>query len=289
MLAHARAAAIVLMLALLSACSGNPAPDAATSTGTPAESADSPSATAAGTDAIFDADDDVLDVAIRDPVTLDPMRIQDPGSVLVARQLYEGLTRWDPVSEKPRPAAAESWEVGEGGRRFTFRLRPGMSFHDGTPVLAQSFVSAFDRIALKANASDLAYVLELVEGFAAANELGQTDHLIGLRAADPLTLVITLSEPYYDFPTLLTHPALVPLPDAALAGSDSFLSTPIGNGPFQMATSWSPGEVVVLRSFPGFIRTPDLDGIRFIPFPDAAASWMRFEEGVLDVAVGKDG
>lgn len=226
----------------------------------------------------------MLDVAIRDPLTLDPMHIQDPGSVLIARQLYEGLTRWDPIAEKVRPGAAESWTVSEGGRRFTFHLRPGMSFHDGAPVTARSFIFAFDRIALKSNASDLAYALELVEGFALTNKLGESDHLAGLSAPDPSTLVITLSEPFYDFPAVLTHPALVPLSRAAVAQSESFLSAPVGNGPFQMAAPWSPGESVVLRSFPGFIRTPDLDGIRFIPFPDAAASWLRFEKGELDVA-----
>ena len=55
---------------------------------------------------VFSEDDQVLAVAINEPSTLDPLRLQDPGSLMVARQLYEGLTRWDPVEERPVPAIA---------------------------------------------------------------------------------------------------------------------------------------------------------------------------------------
>ena len=55
-------------------------------------------------------------------------------------------------------------------------------------------------------------------------------------------------------------------------------------GPFQMAETWTLGQDVVLRSFPGFIQTPDLDGIRFVPFADAAASWLPFLNGSVDIA-----
>ncbi len=236
------------------------------------------------TSAVFDPNDDVLNVAISEPASLDPLRIQDPGSVLVARQLYEGLTRWDPIEEKVRPAAAKGWRVSNGGRTFTFKLRQGMSFHDGTPVTSKDFRFAFDRIALKSNASDLAYTLDRVAGFTDVNQLGESRHLEGLATPNDLTFQITLEEPYYDLPALLTHPALVPLSQRAVTKVDDFLSAPIGNGPFRIAEPWSPGQPVILKAFPGFIQTPDLDGIRFLPHPDAAASWLRFRDGELDVA-----
>ncbi|HEX2295105.1 MAG TPA: ABC transporter substrate-binding protein [Actinomycetota bacterium] len=232
----------------------------------------------------FTEDDHVLDVATRQPSTLDPMRIQDPGSVLVARQLYEGLTRWDPVQQKVVPAAARSWDVGGGGRVYTFHLRQGMTFHDGSPVRAADFRFAFDRIVEKSNASDLAYTLERVQGFPEVNSAGTSDHLSGLATPDDLTLRITLSEPFRGLPAVLTHPGLVPLPAKAVARYDDFLARPVGNGPFQMAEEWVPGEPVILEDFPGFVETPLLDGIRFIPSPDAAASWPLFVDERLDVA-----
>lgn len=279
-----RPMAVILCALALAACTGSetvsgPRATATTTSEPGALGTASPSAAP-----VFDEDDAVLDVAIPEPATLDPMRLQDPGSVLVARQLFEGLTRWDQASEKVVPAAAERWTVGDGGRSFSFRLREGMSFHDGTPVTSKSFRFAFERIAAKANASDLAYTLELIDGFAAVNQSGTTSHLAGLSTPDPLTLVIRLSEPFYDFPTVLTHPGLVPLPSAAVRDVDEFLASPTGNGPFQMAEPWAPGQPVILKAFPGFINTPELDGLRFLPYPDAAASWLPFVKGDLDVA-----
>jgi peptide/nickel transport system substrate-binding protein/oligopeptide transport system substrate-binding protein len=233
---------------------------------------------------VFENESKVLDVAISEPATLDPMRIRDPGSVLVARQLYEGLTRWDPVQEEVLPAAAESWKVSARGRTFTFKLRRDMSFHDGSPVTAEDFVFAFDRIARRRNASEIAYTLERVRGFTAVNQQGSAKHLAGLSAPNERTLVIELTEPLRDFPAVLTHPSLVPIPSTAVDDIDEFLSEPVGNGPFQIARPWSPGSAVILESFPGFIETPELDGIRFIPYPDAAASWLQFLDGDLDVA-----
>ena len=194
------------------------------------------------TSQVFDESDTVLNVAISEPATLDPMRIQDPGSVLVARQLYEGLTRWDPVEEEVVAATAESWRVSNGGRTFTFKLRPGMTFHDGSPVTAQDFVYAFDRIAQKENASDLAYTLDRVSGFTEVNQLGRGRHLAGLVAPSELILVIRLDEPFYDFPAVLTHPALVPLSKTRVQSIDDFLAAPVGNGPFKIAEAWSPGN-----------------------------------------------
>ncbi len=233
---------------------------------------------------IFTEEDSVLNVAIPEPNSLDPMRLRDPGSVLVARQLFEGLTRWDPKREKVVPAAAERWRANPEGTSFAFRLREGMTFHDGSPVTSRSFKFAFDRIALRSNASDLAYTLELVDGFTAVNSTGSSRHLSGITTPDALTLVIRLSEPFHDFPAVLTHPGLVPLSTQALSDFDRFLTAPTGNGPFQIAEPWAPGQPVILRSFPGFIETPDVDGIRFLPYPDAAASWLPFVQGELHLA-----
>ena len=233
---------------------------------------------------IFESNESVLNVSISEPATLDPMRISDAGATLVARQLFEGLTRWDPTLEKVRPAAAESWTASRDGTTFTFKLRPGMTFHDGSPVTSRDFAFGFDRIALKANASDLAYSLEKVAGFEEMNGAGTTDHLSGISTPDDLTLVIRLSEPYQDFPLILTHPGLVPVPQMAANDPDEFLTNPVGNGPFRMAQEWSPGNSVLLRAYEGFIQTPELDGIRFLAYPDAAGSWVDFVKGDLHVA-----
>lgn len=226
----------------------------------------------------------VLRVAVPEPATLDPMLVQDPGSMLVARQLFEGLTRWDPVKRKVKPAAAESWKVRRGGRRFVFRLRKGMRFHNGVPVTAHDFVFAFNRIARRSSGSDLAYTLERVQGFVDVNQVGQGDRLQGLHAPNKRTLVVTLDDPFYEFPAVLTHPGLVPVPRGAVRKLESFVSRPVGNGPFRIAERWIPGEDVVLSAFDDFWEPLALDGIRFVPYADAAGSWLTFRDGGLDVS-----
>ena len=279
-----RSVAALLTLALFVSCTGS------SDTPTPVASATEASIPPEGTtpepleDEVFAAGDSVMEVAITEPATLDPMRIQDPGSVLVARQLFESLTAWDPVSKAVIPAAAESWDVSKGGRRFRFNLRQGMTFHDGSPVRAQDFVYAFNRIALKKNASELAYTLEGIQGFDAVNQLGDAKKLIGLQSPNDLTLVITLTEPFQELPAVLTHPGLVPMKARFVRRIDDFLSQPVGNGPFQIAEPWVPGEPVVLRSFLGFYQPALLDGLRMTPFSDAAESWLRFVAGEFDAA-----
>jgi peptide/nickel transport system substrate-binding protein/oligopeptide transport system substrate-binding protein len=229
-------------------------------------------------------EDRVLDVAITEPATLDPMLIQDPGSVLIARQLYEGLVSWDAGAREVVPAAAGSWEISKGGTRFVFHLEAGMTFHDGSEVGADDFAFAFDRLAKKENASALAYTLEPVKGFDEVNQLGDAERLAGISTPDPLTLQIDLQRPYYDFLKVLTHPGLVPLPREMVEDQAGFIRQPIGNGPFQIAGPWSPGDPLLLVRFEGFLRTAALDGIRFTPFPDAAASWLPFVGEEFDVA-----
>ena len=278
------AALAALTLGIAGCTPDDPAPATPSASGTSVPASASPAVLAESPAPIFEETDDVITVAVQEPSTLDPMRLQDPGGVMVARQLFEGLTRWDPVEEIVVPAAAESWQVSDGGRTFTFRLRQGMTFHDGTPVTSKDFSFAFDRIAQKRSASDVAYTLEDVEGFSEVNQVGDVRHLAGITTPDPLRLVIRLRSSFYDFPAVLTHPSLVPVPARAVANSDRFLSAPVGNGPFRIAQAWTPGDPVLLKAFLGFYDTPELDGIRFLSYPDAAASWLPFTEAEIDVA-----
>ncbi|CAN5748989.1 ABC transporter substrate-binding protein [soil metagenome] len=264
---------------LLSACSQ------ASPSGAPSSGGGEPSgAPKASSSPVFRAHSKVLTVAINPPSSLDPMRIADPGSLLIARQLFEGLTSWDQTKEEAVPAAAKSWDVSKGGRVFTFKLRPGMTFHNGEPVTAQDFEFAFDRIARKRSASDIAYALADVKGFAAVNRRGASRTLAGIRAPDKRTLVIELKHPDMNLPAVLTHPGLVPLLRNQVARSRRWLSHPVGNGPFRLVGKWSPhGHPVLLAADPRSGTRPQLDGLRFLPFSNPAQAWRSFVQGGVDV------
>ena len=143
---------------------------------------------------------------------------------------------------------------------------------------------AFNRIARKKSGSELAYTLDSVDGFEEVNQLGDADEFSGLKAPDATTLKVTLSEPFRDFPAVLTHPGLVPLREDAVKDTQTFLSEPAGNGPFQIVEAWSPGDPIVMAAFDDFYVEQNIDGVRFTPFPDAAASWLQFVAGDFDVA-----
>jgi len=281
-----RAASLSACLLLFGgACTGDDAPAEgpdARATAASDEAAD-PTQTPDASVASFDDEDNVLNVAVSEPNTLDPLRVQDPASVLIVRQLYEGLTSWDPAAERVEPAAAESIEVSDDARTFTFRLRGNTTFHNGDAVTARDFAFAFNRIALKRNGADVAYLLELVKGFDEVNAFGEAKTLSGIKTPDDLTLVIELSEPYANFPMVLSHPSLVPLPRGAFRSSDDFSSRPIGNGPFEMAQPFELGAPVVLRAVEEHFQSPGIEGIRFLPFPDAASSWVPFTNDQIDI------
>lgn len=283
-----RAAALaVCLLALAGACTGDEepgeGPDARATTAS--DETPDPLATAApdASVASFEDESNVLNVAVSEPNSLDPMRVQDPASILIARQLYEGLTRWDADGERVEPAAAEEIDVSDDAKTFTFTLRDEASFHNGDPVTAQDFAFAFNRIALKKNGADIAYLLELVRGFDDVNAFGDAKSLSGIKTPDDKTLVIELSEPYANFPSALTHPSLVPLPEKAFEASDDISSQPIGNGPFEMAQPFELSAPVVLKAVEGHFQDPNVEGIRFLPFPDAASSWVPFTNDQLDL------
>ena len=275
------------LLLLAGACTGDDepgeGPDAEATTAS--DETPDPLATSApdASVASFEDESNVLNVAISEPNSLDPMRVQDPASVLITRQLYEGLTRWDAEGERVEPAVAEAIEVSDDAKTFTFTLRDDATFHNGDPVTAQDFAFAFNRIALRKNGADIAYLLELVRGFDDVNAFGDAKSLSGLKTPDDKTLVIELSEPYANFPSALTHPSLVPLPEEAFEASDDFSSQPIGNGPFEMAQPFELSAPVVLKGVEGHFQDPDLEGIRFLPFPDASSSWVPFTNDQLDV------
>jgi oligopeptide transport system substrate-binding protein len=281
--AAARAAVLGVCLLLITACTGDETGAGPEARATAAS--DEPGDQEPGSDAglvAFEDERNVLDVAVGEPNSLDPMRIQDPASVLIARQLYEGLTRWDATGETVRPAAASDIEVSDNARTFTFTLRPNANFHNGDPVRAQDFAFAFNRIALKKNGADVAYLLELVEGFDEVNSFGEAKSLEGISTPDARTLVIELSEPYVNFPAVLTHPSLVPLPKRAVS-DQNFSSEPVGNGPFELAQPFELSAPVVLRAVEDHFQEPGIEGIRFLPFPDAAASWVPFTNDEIDI------
>jgi oligopeptide transport system substrate-binding protein len=225
----------------------------------------------------------VLRIAITSLPGADPRAVDTPDGLFVASQLFDGLIDYAPQTLEPLPAAARRWEVLEGGRVFVFRLRQGMQFHDNTPVRAQDFVTAWNRLADPFRASPFAFLLERVEGFDAYNVSLDQDHISGLVARDDLTLEVRLAEPWPDFVSLLGHPALSPVPEAA--AFPGYAARPVGNGPYQLSGDLAPGAPIVLTTFPGYYGPPPGGaGLELSVYADPEAAWPDFVAGDLEVS-----
>jgi oligopeptide transport system substrate-binding protein len=224
-----------------------------------------------------------LRLATSTPTSLDPRELNSEDGLQLAAQLFDGLVGYDPTTSEVIPAAAERWDVEEGGTRFVFHLRPGMTFHDGSPVRAQDFVFAWNRLADPLAAAPYAFLLEPVEGFDRYQELIRVNRLSGVVAPDDRTLEVTLVRPWRDFVSLVGHPALSPVPPGA--AGESFALQPIGNGPYLLGGPISPGSPLFLRRFDAYAGTaPLVPAIEYCTFEVPSEAWPEFVGGELDVA-----
>jgi ABC-type transport system substrate-binding protein len=224
-----------------------------------------------------------LRLAASFPSSLDPRDLATPDSLLLASQVFDGLVTYDPTTLDVVPAAAERWTVKDGGARFIFHLRPGMVFHDGSPVRAQDFEFAWNRLADPVAANPYAFLLERVAGFREYQEKLRVPGLSGVIAADDLTLEVTLTRPWPDFVALLGHPALSPVPPSA--NGVGFALQPVGNGPYRLAAPISPGGPLVLQRAEADDGTaPLVPALEYRAFEEPAEAWPEFLAGQLDLA-----
>ncbi|MEU3979266.1 ABC transporter substrate-binding protein [Streptomyces sp. NPDC026672] len=195
----------------------------------------------------------------------------DPASSLSAYEylgaLYNRLVRTGADGE-PAPDLAESWESDARARTWTFRLRKGVTFHDGRPFTAADAVYTLRHILAKATASPQAAVLApLVD----PREL---------RTPDAHTLVVPLKAANAEFPSLLTHYNCYVVPDGSAPGIGR---TGIGTGPFRLESfaPAGPGRVVAHRDH--WAGPPVLDAISFYSVADMSARSGALLAGQVDL------
>lgn len=224
----------------------------------------------------------VFNAFLMEPASLDPARLQSPMELQVARQIFKGLTDYDPDNMETIPAMADSWTAGADATVWTFHLRPGVSFQNGRECTAQDFVYSWNRVADPRTAGPAAYHLAPIKGYRELQE-GTAGELAGLRAPDDYTLEVTLEKSYAEFPACVAHPAFAPIPREEV--TDDFGEHPVGTGPFRLLR-WEHQVELVIEKFPAYSgdNQPDLDQVVFKIYPDIESGWRDFKAGVLDDA-----
>lgn len=232
-----------------------------------------------------------------EPADLDPQTVTGRPESTILRTLIQGLVRHDPKTLEPIPGQAESWDISEDGKTYTFYLRPEAKWSNGDPVTAHDFVGSFKRMLTPSLASEYAYQLHIVEGAEAYNKGETTDFsTVGFRVVDERTLVVQLRNPTSYFLNLLLHYSWHPvhLPTVEKFGGLEKKGTRwtrpenyVGNGPF-ILTEWKPNQHIDVRRSPTYwgAESVKIDGVRFYPIENTDTEERMFRAGQLDVTNG---
>ena len=271
-----------------------PAASAAASAAASTAPAASPSA-AAGTP----VNGGNLVVALQgDMVYADPSLVSDGNSLYVATQVVEGLVGLAPgtISDVIPVLAASMPTVSADGKTYTFTLRTGVTFHDGTPFNAAAVKFNYDRWKNypKGDLQDNAYYYGAVFG-----GFGADSNIVSVDAPNDTTVVMTLKSPQSNFllaqtlqvfgiqrPTALQADKADTTPLSSNNYAQGKGQSMVGTGPF-MFKEWVPGDHVTVVKNPSYWDTANaahLDQITFKPFGDSTATLQAVESGGVDVA-----
>ncbi len=203
----------------------------------------------------------------------DPLKVgvYDTAANIGAALIFETLVKLDDKG-KATPSLALSWSSSDDFKTWTYKLRPDVKFHDGTPFNAAAVKFNFDRQKDPKNACRCAFYI--------ANTLA-------VEAPDDLTVVYKLKDPAVNHPALLTRPdqnSTIHSPTAIQTKGDDYNRNPIGTGPFVMK-SWTAGDRLVVERNAAYWdkAKPYLDRVVLRPLPDSQSRFASLKSGETDV------
>ncbi len=197
--------------------------------------------------------------------------VYDTAALTASSALFDTLTTLD-ANGKPQPRLALSWSHSEDYKTWTFKLRPGVKFHDGTPFNAEAYKANFDRQKDPANKCRCAFYISNVNS---------------VQAPDELTLVYNLKDPSVNFPSLVSYASqtnAIHSPTAWKAKGDDYNRNPVGTGPYVLK-SWTAGDRMILEKNPDYWDKDKIyfDRITLKPLPDAQSRFASLQSGEVDL------
>lgn len=267
-----------LLLVLGAAACAAPAAAPAQQPAAPAAATEAPMATEAPAAAA--GGEKTLVVALgADPTGLDPETVMNNESGFVMSTIYDGIVNYKPGTSEVAPGLAESWDVSPDGTEYTFHLRQGVTFHDGTPFNADALVAELDRIL---NESNMNYIFnqEGIHSFAHFTFGLVTSY----EAIDDNTVKITLSEAHAPFLASLAMAWTGIVSPAAVEEYGAGLPQhPVGTGPFKFV-EWVRNDHVTLEANEDYWGgKPKVDRLIFQVVPDSSVRLLKLEQGEVHI------
>lgn len=221
-----------------------------------------------------------------EPQTLDQAHISIDVEGFIVRDMFEGLTIYDPHG-KVIPGAAESWTLSDDGTVYTFKLRQDANWSDGKPVTANDFVFAYRRMEDPKEAAGYANILYPIKNAEAINGGKAAVDTLGVKAVDAKTLEITLERPTPYFIELLAHYAALPVPSWAIEKFGSEWIKPgniVCNGAFCLTENVPNDHLTSVKNAKYWdAASVKIDKVIYNPSEDQATTERMFEAGELDV------
>jgi oligopeptide transport system substrate-binding protein len=221
-----------------------------------------------------------------EPDSLDPHMAVSGPAVVIVNDLFEGLLTLD-AEGQVQPGAAAAYTVSEDGLVYTFALRQGLRWSDGSPLTAEDFVYSLRRMARPETAGTaLAVNIDLIGNGAAVLGGEQPAEALGVHAPDADTVVIELANPAPYFASIIATGSFGPVPRGIIEQHGRFWTRPdimVSNGAFRLV-EWLPNNYLRVERNPWFhaAESVALDGVMYFPVIDLNTGYRQFRAGELD-------
>ena len=214
----------------------------------------------------------VLKIGItQDPTNLNPILMQGVYAESLAGNIFDTLISFKESAKQAEPLLAESWDISEDGKTYTFHLREGVKFHNGQAFTAEDVKYTFETTLDEKNASPNREFLKPIQS---------------IETPDDYTVILKLDAPSAPFLLALANPTLGILPAKALKelGMEGFDRQPIGTGAFKFVEMIPDDRITLAKNKDYFVAEPNLDKVIFRPIPKLEVMSAELQAGGIDMA-----
>ena len=216
------------------------------------------------------------------PRSLDPAQAHTPEEVLLADQLFDSLTTYDPTTLAVQPAVAASWTTTPDQAHWDFTISPSAKFSSGRPITGTDVKYSLERLARRGSTATTSFLLEPISGFAAFNDpKGTANDLAGIKVTAPNVVHFDLDQPLSTLPALLGNPTFAIVPSDAVDAkppAPDFNREPVTSGPFRLKSRTD--DLLHLVAAAGV--KANVGGVDVHFYNDEPSAYAAFNRGAVD-------
>ncbi len=192
-------------------------------------------------------------------ISLDPAKSQNLGTSTI-HLVLRGLTSWKTSPDKPAELvpdlATDAGQVSDAGKTWTYKLKPGLKYADGSPIVAADIKYGVERSFAAELSGGLGYHKSLLAGAEKYTGPYKGGELASIETPDETTIVFKLNKPFGDWPWIVSMPAFSPVPKKADTDPAHYGEKPVASGPYQVK-SYAPGSKLELERNPSWDKATD--------------------------------